>query len=132
MTCADDSATPTQLFSDTTFPTYAMKYWPGVAISAISESPSCEKRYRLWLGKSLLHRSSACASGSAFRMRLLRKRAPKSVPRSAQDICEAEAKLRAARKSNWAKRFAKLCGDFKARASVLRWYGWQPFFQRRR
>ena len=61
MTCADDSATPTQLFSDTTFPTFAMKYWPGVAISAISESPSCEKRYRLYFGKSLLHRSlSVC------------------------------------------------------------------------
>jgi hypothetical protein len=94
------------LFSDTTFPTYAMKYWLGVAISVISESPRCEKRYRLCLWKSLLHRSSVYASGSAFRTRPLLKHAPKSVPRSAQDISEAEAKLRAARKSNWAKKKA--------------------------
>ena len=31
-----------------------------------------------------------------------------------------------------AKRFAKLCGDFKARASVLRWYGWNSLSRRRR
>ena len=61
-------------------------------------------------------------------MRLLRKRVPKRVPRSAQDICGAEAKPRDAGKSNWAKKFVILCTNALLLAKKIDQYKPSPFF----